>query len=46
MMKTWRDFSISNIQTKTTLEIFYQNFRGRRSKQTELFDNVCSMDFV
>jgi hypothetical protein len=40
-----RDFAISNVQTKTTLEIFYQNFRGRGTKQTELFDNVCSVDF-
>jgi hypothetical protein len=41
-----RNFSMSNIQTKTTLEIFYQNFRGRMTKQTELFDNVRSIDFV
>jgi hypothetical protein len=32
-------------QSKTGLEIFYQNVRDLRTKQTELFDNVCSMDF-
>ena len=41
-----RYFSMSNIQTKTILEIFDPNFRGLRTKQPELFDNICSMDFV
>jgi hypothetical protein len=40
-----RDFSMTDNQSKTGLEIFYQNVRGLRNKQTELFDNVCSMDF-
>jgi len=41
-----RDFSMSNIQTKTILEIFYKNFRGRMTKQTEFFANVSSTVFV
>jgi hypothetical protein len=40
-----RNFSMSDTQSKTTFEIFYQNVGGFRTKQTELFDNVCSMDF-
>jgi hypothetical protein len=40
-----RDFSMTDNQSKTGLEIFYQNIRGLRTKQTELFDNVCSMYF-
>jgi hypothetical protein len=40
-----RDFSMSDTQSKTSFEIFYQNVGGLRTKQTELFDNVCSMDF-
>jgi hypothetical protein len=40
-----RDFSTSDTQSKTTFKILYQNVRGLRTKQTELFDNVCSMDF-
>jgi hypothetical protein len=40
------DLSMSNTQSKTTFEIFYQNVRGLTTKQTELFDNVCSMDFL
>jgi exonuclease III len=40
-----RDFFMTDNQSKTCLEIFYQNVRGLRTKQTELFDNVCSVDF-
>ena len=40
-----RDFSMTDNQSKTSFEIFYQNVRGLRTKQSELFDNVCSMDF-
>jgi hypothetical protein len=40
-----RDFSMTDNQSKTGLEIFYQNVRGLRTKQTELFGNVCPMDF-
>jgi hypothetical protein len=39
------NFTMYVIQSKTTFEIFYLNIRGLRTKQTELFDNVCSMDF-
>jgi hypothetical protein len=39
------DFSMSNTRTETTSEIFYQNIRGLRTKQTELLDNVYSMDY-
>jgi hypothetical protein len=40
-----RDFTMSDTQSKTTFEIFYQNVRGLRTKPIKLFDNVCSMDF-
>jgi hypothetical protein len=39
------DFSMTDTQSKTSFEIFYQNVRGLRTKKTELFDNVSSMDF-
>jgi hypothetical protein len=40
-----RDFSRTDIQSKTSFKILYQNVRDLRTQQTELFDNVCSMDF-
>jgi hypothetical protein len=39
-----RDFSMSDTQSQGTFEIFYHNVRCLRTKQIEVFDNVCSMD--
>ena len=45
MTKTCVNFSMSNMQTRTTFEMFYQNVRVLRTKQPGLIHNVCSMDF-
>jgi hypothetical protein len=37
--------SISSLVSYKSLELFYQNFRGLRNKETELLDYVYSMDF-
>jgi len=34
-----------NIETRTALEIFYRNIRSVSAKRTELFDNVCYVEF-
>jgi hypothetical protein len=39
------DFFVTDTQSETSFEIFYQNIRSLRTKQTELFDDVISMDF-
>jgi len=39
-----RDFSMSSTQS-TTFEILDPDVTGVRTKQTPLFDNVCSFDF-
>jgi hypothetical protein len=37
-------FSMSNTQPVNSLDIYYQNVRGLRTKQLELYDNVWSTD--
>jgi hypothetical protein len=37
-------FSMSSTQSVNSLDIYYQNVRGLRTKQIELYDNVWSMD--
>ena len=32
-------------ETQTILETFYRNIRSVSTKQTELFDNICYVDF-
>ena len=34
-----------NTETQTALEIFYRNIRSVSTKRTELFDNVCYVEF-
>jgi hypothetical protein len=34
-----------NTETETDLEIFYGNIRSESNRQTELFDNVCYVEF-
>jgi hypothetical protein len=35
-----------NIETESALHIFYGNIRSISNKRTELFDNVCYVDFL
>jgi hypothetical protein len=43
-LRTLNGFYV-NTETETAVEIFYRNIRTVSNKQTELSDNVCSMEF-
>jgi hypothetical protein len=36
---------VLDVNTEAALEIFYENIRSVSNKQTELFDNVCYVEF-
>jgi hypothetical protein len=36
---------VFHVNTETGLEVLYRNIRSVRAKVSELFDNVCFMDF-
>jgi hypothetical protein len=39
-------FSLSNTQPVDSLDIYYQNVRGLRTKQLKLYENVWSTDHI